>query len=92
MLEKTPANNETIKVANNQAKPNNDYYATMLVSAKMVAGVGLGLIVVLGAGPLIGLILAEKVLVPTLLAKLAGGLAGGGLGLVKGLNDKRRMH
>ena len=58
------------------------------VGAKTVAGIGIGLLTVVGGAALLG-VAAEMVLIPSLLMKLAGGIAGGGLGMAKGLNDTR---
>jgi len=58
------------------------------VGAKTIAGIGIGLLVVVGGAALMG-IAAEAVLIPSLLVKLAGGIAGGGLGMAKGLSDAR---
>lgn len=59
------------------------------VGAKTLAGIGIGLLAVLAGSTLIGLA-AEAVLVPSLLLKAAGGIAGGGVGMAKGLKDERR--
>lgn len=59
------------------------------VGAKALAGVGLGLAAVLAFPVVIGLA-TEAVLIPSLLLKLAGGMAGGGIGLAKGLSDDRK--
>lgn len=58
------------------------------VGAKTLAGIGIGLLAVVGGAALLG-VAAEVVLVPSLLVKLAGGIAGGGVGLAKGLSDTR---
>jgi hypothetical protein len=58
------------------------------VGAKTVAGIGLGLVAVVGGAALLGLA-AETVLIPSLLMKLAGGIAGGGVGMAKGLKDSQ---
>jgi len=58
------------------------------VGAKTIAGIGIGLLTVVGGAALLG-VAAEMVLVPSLLMKLAGGIAGGGLGMAKGLSDNR---
>ncbi len=65
--------------------------SALIVGAKTIAGAGLGLIVVVGAVTAIGA-LAEAILIPSLLVKVAGGLAGGGLGLAKGLKDERKKQ
>ncbi|MFC1462005.1 hypothetical protein ACFLQU_00225 [Verrucomicrobiota bacterium] len=61
----------------------------LAVTAKAAAGAGLGLVVVL-VGAAAGGIIAETVLIPSLLAKIAAGVAGGGVGLAKGIGDERR--
>lgn len=58
------------------------------VGAKTIAGIGIGLLTVIGGAALLG-VAAEIVLVPSLLVKLAGGIAGGGVGMAKGLKDTR---
>jgi hypothetical protein len=58
------------------------------IGAKTLAGVGLGLAAVLALPAVLGLA-TEAVLVPSLLLKLAGGMAGGGVGMAKGLKDER---
>ncbi len=58
------------------------------VGAKTIAGIGIGLIAVVGGAAVLGLA-AEMVLIPSLLMKLAGGIAGGGVGMAKGMNDAR---
>ncbi len=57
------------------------------IGAKTLAGVGLGLVTVLAGAAVLGLA-AEVVLVPTLVVKLAGAMAGGGVGMAKGLKDE----
>lgn len=59
------------------------------VGAKALAGIGLGLAAVLAFPAVIGLA-TEAVLIPSLLLKFAGGMAGGGIGLAKGLTDERK--
>ena len=61
------------------------------IGAKTVAGIGLGLVTVVAGSALIGLA-AETVLVPSLLLKLAGGIAGGGVGMAKGLQDVNKSN
>lgn len=61
----------------------------LAVTAKTAAGAGLGLVVVL-VGAAAGGILAETVLIPSLLVKVAAGIAGGGVGLAKGIGDERK--
>ena len=66
-----------------------DAYTTrnsLVIGAKTLAGIGIGLLAVSGGFLLIGA-LAEAAVVPSLLLKLAGGLTGGGLGMAKGLKD-----
>jgi hypothetical protein len=59
------------------------------VGAKTLAGVGIGLLCVVGGAVLVG-VATEVMLVPTLLVKLAGGITGGGLGMAKGVKDARK--
>ena len=61
------------------------------IGAKTVAGIGLGLVTVVAGSAIIGLA-AETVLIPSLLLKLAGGIAGGGVGMAKGLQDVGKGH
>jgi hypothetical protein len=71
------------------AKKGADSYTTknsLIIGAKTLAGVGLGLLAVSGGFLLVGAF-AEAAVVPSLLLKLAGGLTGGGLGMAKGLKD-----
>lgn len=65
--------------------------ASLAVGAKTIAGIGIGLLAVMAGAVGIGMA-AEAVLIPSLLAKLAGGIAGGGLGMTKGLSDARKAH
>ena len=60
----------------------------LAVGAKTIAGIGIGLVAVVGGAALLGLA-AETILVPSLLLKLAGGIAGGGVGMAKGLKDNQ---
>ncbi len=60
----------------------------LAVGAKTVAGIGIGLMVVVGGAAVLG-VAAETVLIPSLLLKLAGGIAGGGVGMARGLKDTR---
>ena len=73
------------------AKPEEKYptEASLAVGAKTLAGIGIGIICVIAATTVVGLA-AEVVLIPSLLLKLAAGVAGGGLGMVKGLSDERK--
>ena len=64
---------------------------SLSVGAKTVAGIGIGLIAVVGGAALLG-VAAEAVLIPSLLVKLAGGIAGGGLGMAKGLKDANKAN
>ncbi len=59
------------------------------IGAKTLAGVAIGVVTVLLGVATAG-IAFEAVLVPTLLLKVAGGLAGGSIGLAKGIGDERR--
>ncbi len=63
----------------------------LLISAKTLAGVGVGFITVVLGTTGIGAIL-ESTLIPTVLTKTAGALAGGALGLSKGINDSRKSR
>lgn len=60
----------------------------VIIGATTLAGVGLGLMAALG-GAFALTAVGEAVLAPTLLLKVAGGMAGGGVGLAKGINDTR---
>ena len=62
---------------------------SLAVGAKTVAGVGIGLLAVVAGSAIIG-VAAETVLVPSILLKLAGGIAGGGMGMAKGLKDAQK--
>jgi hypothetical protein len=63
---------------------------SLIIGAKTLAGVGIGLVAVVAGSLAIGVV-AEAVLVPSLLLKLAGGIAGGGMGMAKGLKDAQRL-
>lgn len=63
--------------------------SSLVVGAKTVAGIGIGLLAVVAGSVALG-IAAETVLIPSLLLKLAGGIAGGGVGMARGLNDVRK--
>lgn len=62
---------------------------SLVVGAKTIAGIGVGLLAVVFGSVALGAV-AETVLIPSLLLKLAGGIAGGGVGMAKGLNDVRK--
>jgi len=64
---------------------------SLMVGAKTIAGIGIGLLVIMAGAVGLGMA-AEAVLIPSVLAKLAGGIAGGGLGMAKGLSDVRRAQ
>ncbi len=64
--------------------------SSLAVGAKTVAGIGIGLIVVVAGSAVIG-VAAETILIPSLLIKLAGGIAGGGVGMAKGLKDAQKV-
>lgn len=83
--------NETKKSAtvHEQSGPASTAGSALAVTAKTAAGAGLGLIVILGGAAAVT-VLAETVLIPSLLAKVAAGIAGGGLGLAKGMADERK--
>jgi hypothetical protein len=62
---------------------------SVAVGAKTLAGIGLGVVGVLVGAATLGIAL-EAIVVPSLLIKLAGGIAGGSLGLAKGIEDERK--
>jgi hypothetical protein len=62
--------------------------SSLIIGATTLAGVGVGLLAVSGGALVLGAV-TEAVLIPSLLLKLAGGLAGGGLGMALGLKDAR---
>ena len=64
--------------------------SSLIIGAKTLAGVGIGLVAVVAGALAIGVV-AEAILVPSLLLKLAGGIAGGGMGMAKGLKDAQKM-
>lgn len=66
--------------------------SAVIVGAKAAAGVGIGVLAVLGAASVVGLIFLEAILIPTVLATVAGGLAGGGIGLAKGISSEREKR
>ena len=59
-----------------------------IVGAATLAGVGLGLIAAIAGVAVIGLA-GEALLAPAIALKVASGLAGGGVGMAKGLNEAR---
>ncbi len=61
----------------------------ILMGAKTMAGIGVGFVVVVLGATGIGAIL-ETAIIPTALAKVAGAIAGGGVGLSKGIHDHRK--
>ncbi len=65
--------------------------SSLLVGAKTLAGIGIGLLVVVAGVAVVG-VATEAVLVPSLLLKLAGGIAGGGVGMSKGLTDAQKTR
>ncbi len=74
-----------------QQQGGNQGESSLLVGAKTLAGVGIGLVTVVVASTAVGLVV-ETVVIPSLLLKLAGGIAGGGLGMAKGLSDERKTR
>jgi len=64
--------------------------SSLIIGAKTLAGVGIGLVAVVAGSLALGVV-AETVLVPSLLMKLAGGIAGGGVGMAKGLKDAQKV-
>lgn len=65
--------------------------SSLNIGAQTVAGVGLGLVGVIAGAAVLGIV-AEAVIIPTLMAKLAGGVAGGGLGLAKAVHEDNRRR
>jgi hypothetical protein len=65
--------------------------SSLLIGAKTVAGIGIGLVTVIAGAVIVGAA-AETVLIPSLLLKLAGGVAGGGVGMAKGLRDEEKIR
>jgi hypothetical protein len=65
--------------------------SSLIVGAKTLAGIGIGLVAVITGAVVVGAA-TEAVLIPSLLLKLAGGVAGGGVGMAKGLKDARKMN
>ncbi len=64
--------------------------STLAVTAKTAAGAGIALVVVLAGAATAGLAL-EAIIIPSLLVKVAAGLAGGGVGMAKGIKDERKV-
>lgn len=60
----------------------------LIVGAATLAGVGLGLVAAVAGAAVIGLA-GEAIMAPALALKVAGGLAGGGVGMAKGLKEAR---
>lgn len=80
---------------NSSAPPNtpgvfSSVESSLAIGAKTVAGVGIGLLVVV-AGTTLMAVASEAIIIPSLLIKLAGGIAGGGVGMAKGLSDERKQ-
>lgn len=69
--------------------PTSAAYSSLVIGAKTLAGVGIGLLAVTGGVLVVGAI-AEAIVVPSLLLKLAGGLTGGGMGMARGLKAARK--
>lgn len=63
----------------------------LLLGAKTMAGIGVGFVVVVIGATGLGAVL-EATIVPTVLAKVAGAIAGGGIGLSKGIHDQRKFR
>ncbi len=61
---------------------------SLAVGAQTLAGIGLGLLTVIVGAAIAGLAL-ETLVVPGLLVKLAGGVAGGGIGMARGIHGRR---
>lgn len=61
----------------------------LLIGAKTIAGIGIGFMVVIFGTTGIGAVM-ESTILPTILTKVAGGMAGGALGLSKGVTDSRK--
>lgn len=83
-------NSDYRSITNN--KPSGVFSSTessIAVGAKTIAGVGIGLLLVV-AGTTALAAVSEAVIIPSLLIKLAGGIAGGGVGMAKGLSDERK--
>ena len=73
-----------------RANASNPRVSSLVIGATTIAGVGIGLLAVVAGAAVIG-IAAETVLIPSLLLKMAGGIAGGGVGMTKGLKDTRKL-
>ncbi|MEI8346996.1 MAG: hypothetical protein WCG27_05990 [Pseudomonadota bacterium] len=61
----------------------------IMVGAKTMAGIGIGFVVVVIGATGLGAILEAKI-IPTALAKVAGAIAGGGIGMAMGITDARK--
>jgi len=61
------------------------------IAAKTLAGIGIGLLAVMGGAFVLGLA-AETLLIPSLLLKTAGGIAGGGAGMAMGIRDSHHLR
>ncbi len=79
----------SLREVGRETGPRASHASALAVGATTVAGVGLGLVAVTLGAAFIGA-LAEAVLVPSLLLKVAGGIAGGGLGLARGLRRSEK--
>lgn len=66
-----------------------DTEEVLMMGAKTLAGIGLGFVVVALGATGVGALL-EATIIPTALAKTAGALAGGGIGLSKSITDFRK--
>ncbi|MGK5083021.1 hypothetical protein WDW37_06920 [Bdellovibrionota bacterium FG-1] len=61
----------------------------LMTGAKTMAGIGIGFVIVTLGATGVGALL-EATIIPTTLAKVAGAIAGGGIGLSKGISDNRK--
>ena len=83
---------EVIEPESIEIRPQDQFLSSkpiLMIGAATIAGVGLGLAGVIGGSFLIGMA-AESIVMPSLLLKLAGGLAGGGVGMAKGVQYIKR--
>ena len=64
---------------------------SLSIGAKTLAGIGVGVVTVIIGVATAGIAL-EAVIIPSLLLKIAGGIAGGSIGLAKGIGDERRYE